>query len=91
MKTLIAAAALTLSLSATPIANAQGPAAPAFCGAFHPTTHYITACAHGPGDTGVKILAPDPAPAAEKDDPGCPHHHGTQTASPADSPQDSPA
>lgn len=49
MKTLIAAAAVALSLTATPIANAQGPAAPAFCQAFHPTTHYITACAHGPG------------------------------------------
>ena len=89
MKTLIAAAAVALSLTATPIANAQGPAAPAFCQAFHPTTHYITACAHGPGDTGVEI--PTPAPATAKDDPGCPHHHEEQTATPAESPEGSPA
>jgi hypothetical protein len=89
MKTLLAAAAVALSLTATPFANAQGPAAPAFCKPFNPATHYVTACAKGPGDTGVETVVP--VPASAKDDPACPHHHGEQTAAPADSPQDSAA
>ena len=39
MKTLLAAAAVALSLTATPFANAQGPAAPAFCKPFNPATY----------------------------------------------------